>query len=107
MTQWKGEVWGSEALWPPTELLQGQGCLGLPHLRSTFALSMLRSSLPVAAQPHPSSCNIPQGSGGSLCPSPAWVELQAGSTFWQVLSGVIGKEFPVAALVRVEETQFL
>lgn len=45
--------------------------------------------------------------GGFLCPSPVWVELQAVSTFWQVLSGVIGKEFPVAALVRIEETQFL
>ena len=79
----------------------------MPHPPSAFALSMLRSSLPVAAQPQPSSCNILQGSGGSLCPSPVWVELRAGGTFWQVLSGVTSKEFPVAPLVRAEETHFL
>lgn len=64
----------------------------------------------IAASGRPASAKLlqhPQGSGGSLCPSPAWVELQAGGTFWQVLSGVTGKEFPVAPLVRAEETQFL
>lgn len=42
-----------------------------------------------------------------MCPSPVWAELRAGGTFWQVLRGVIGKEFPVAALVRTEEMKFL
>lgn len=42
-----------------------------------------------------------------MCPSPVWAKLRAGGTFWQVFSGVIGKEFPVAALLRTEEIQFL
>lgn len=73
---------------------------------STFALQTLRSLLPVAAQLQPSSCNIPQGSGGSS------VQVLRGQSSEQAArfgrsSLVSLVEFPVASLVRTEEIQFL
>lgn len=85
----------------------GLGMPGFAVSAELPALQTLRSSPAAAAQPWPSSCDIPAGSGGSLCPSSVWAELRAGSTFWQVSGGVIGEEFPVAVLVRIEETEFL
>lgn len=110
VAQWREQrVWGSETLQlpPPAELLLGGGYLGLP------CLSELVCSVDVeiiAASGRPASAKLlqhSQGLWGFLVPKSCMGRALGSSTFWQVFSGVIGKEFPVAVLVRTEETQFL
>lgn len=64
----------------------------------------------IAASGCPAAAKLLQhspGLWGFLVPQSCVGRLRAGGTFWQVLSGVAGKEFPVAPFVRAEETQFL
>lgn len=85
----------------------GRGCLGLP------CLSELVCSVDVeiiTASGRPASAKLlqhSQGLWGFLVPKSCMGRALGSSTFWQVFSGVIGKEFPVAVLVRTEEMQFL
>lgn len=41
-----------------------------------------------------------------MCPSPAWAELRAGGTFWQVSGGVIGKSFLWLHLLGLKRPSF-